>query len=414
MQDLSLQLNQVSPVKKGATQAQTGFQAAERNDASAPNAFADLFKKQVNQQKAQPAPAPNANDQAQKSATANKRHDIAQANQTASASKQAANAHSKQAQMLKEQHAKPNTANAETRDELSDADKAMHDNQGIQDLVLMQLGLQVPVQAPAAGNIVSTEPLSNPNTEPLTLAGETATDTTATDPELNPVLDETTGKGQAQSNSQRTVNPQVAGGLSVAQQAVALTNANSKEVLARVQADAETLAPSSVARPEFTMQAQPAANQAAQAVASTHQVATAFGKADWNQAIHQRVVYMLGAGEQTATLTLNPPNLGPLQVVIKVDNDHVDTTFMSNNADVRQALQDGLGMLKDKLNESGMQLNNANVSSHEQSQRDFQQMAQQRGQQRGQQNSQAAADEEVGVTTPLIKVVSNGLVDTFA
>lgn len=415
MQDVSLQLNQVSPLKKG-TQAQSGFQASERNDAAAPNGFAALFKKQVNQQPAKAEPAPNANAQTQANQAASAR---TQAANTQSKQAQAANAQAKQAQAAKENAAKPSSSKESTRAELSDADTTTRDepniqnqgiqDQGIQEIVLLQIGLQAPVIAPPTSNTVSAEPLSNT----ATAASETP-DITALSADLTPVTEEAIGKEPAQANHQRPVNPQVAGGLNVAQQAVARNDANSQEVLARVQANAELTTANSVARPEFNMQAQPMANQAAQAVASTHQVATAFGKADWNQAIHQRVVYMLGAGEQSATLTLNPPNLGPLQVVIKVDNDHVDTTFISNNADVRQALQDGLGMLKDKLNESGMQLNNANVSSQEQSQRDFQQLAQERGQQRGQQNGQSTADEEVSVSTAQTKVVSNGLVDTFA
>ncbi|MDX1914566.1 MAG: flagellar hook-length control protein FliK [Methylophilus sp.] len=154
-------------------------------------------------------------------------------------------------------------------------------------------------------------------------------------------------------------------------------------------------------------------NLALQQTALTHPIDPYFGKAEWNQAVNQRVVWMVGAGEQTATLTLNPPDLGPLQVVIQVDNNQVDTTFISDNPAVRQALQDGMVMLRDKMQESGMQLVNTNVSSNEQSQRDFQQAMQQRSQQQLLKPSEHTLEEPV-VMQKVISTNNLGLVDTFA
>ena len=64
-----------------------------------------------------------------------------------------------------------------------------------------------------------------------------------------------------------------------------------------------------------------------QQAASTNVISAYPGKPGWDQAISQKVVWMVGAGEQSATLTLNPPDLGPLQVVIHVHNDQADATF---------------------------------------------------------------------------------------
>ncbi|HAF01215.1 MAG TPA: hypothetical protein DCG63_07950 [Methylophilaceae bacterium] len=154
-------------------------------------------------------------------------------------------------------------------------------------------------------------------------------------------------------------------------------------------------------------------NLALQQTVLTHPIDAYFGKTEWNQAVNQRVVWMVGAGEQTATLTLNPPDLGPLQVVIQVDNNQVDTTFISDNPTVRQALQDGMVMLRDKMQESGMQLVNTNVSSNEQSQRDFQQAMQQRPQQQLLKSSEHTPAEPV-VMQKVISTNNLGLVDTFA
>jgi flagellar hook-length control protein FliK len=137
------------------------------------------------------------------------------------------------------------------------------------------------------------------------------------------------------------------------------------------------------------------------------------GKTGWDQAISQKVVWMLGAQEQSATLTLNPPDMGPLQVVIHVHNDQADTTFISDNAEVRQALQDGMDNLRNKMNESGIQLGQANVSSGGQMQQQFQQTAQQsRSDASFGKNTSVSTIEQVSSAKALVRT-TNGLVDTF-
>ena len=137
------------------------------------------------------------------------------------------------------------------------------------------------------------------------------------------------------------------------------------------------------------------------------------GKAGWDQAISQKVVWMVGAGEQSATLTLNPPDLGPLQVVINVQNDKADTTFISDNAEVRQALQDGISNLREKMSESGIQLGQANVSSGGQSQQEFQQATQNRLARLSSGNASLVQPENTTHQDVSVRVI-NGLVDTFA
>ena len=137
------------------------------------------------------------------------------------------------------------------------------------------------------------------------------------------------------------------------------------------------------------------------------------GKAGWDQAISQKVVWMVGAEQQTATLTLNPPDLGPLQVVINVHNDQADTTFISDNAEVRQALQDGMDNLRNKMSESGVQLGQANVSSGQQAQQQFQQAMQNRQAAQVNRNQATSGQGNIDDARTLVRV-SNGLVDTFA
>ncbi|MFL9710242.1 flagellar hook-length control protein FliK [Methylobacillus sp. Pita1] len=153
----------------------------------------------------------------------------------------------------------------------------------------------------------------------------------------------------------------------------------------------------------------PQAQQAQQAAATmdvrSNQVPTPFGQPGWNQAIGQKVVWMAAGGEQTASLTLNPPDLGPLQVVIHVHNNQADTTFLSDQADVRRALEDGMDNLRQMMSESGLQLGQANVRSG-------QQEAQQQAAGMVRSNPASQGEETSQVLTKAATVM--GLVDTFA
>ena len=158
------------------------------------------------------------------------------------------------------------------------------------------------------------------------------------------------------------------------------------------------------------------AMQAAQQIGSANVINATPGKTGWDEAISQKVIWMAGSGEQSASLTLNPPDMGPLQVVIHVHNDQADTTFISDNPEVRQALENGLSTLREKMGEAGIQLGQANISSGGQAQQEFQRATQNRT---GGQSSQASDGNQdqpagpVGSSSTTMRV-ANGLVDTFA
>lgn len=203
-----------------------------------------------------------------------------------------------------------------------------------------------------------------------------------------------------------------------AKQALSAESVNAKLILNAVKDGATKEIANKDAAVSMPASYQPAAqinaNLSTQQAGSANNINVYPGKTGWDQAISQKVVWMVGAGEQSATLTLNPPDLGPLQVVIHVHNDQADTTFISDNAEVRQALQDGLSNLRDKMSESGIQLGQANVSSGEQSQQQFQQAAQQNlGTTQFSGNGTASVAEKAVAANTLVRV-SNGLVDTFA
>lgn len=106
--------------------------------------------------------------------------------------------------------------------------------------------------------------------------------------------------------------------------------------------------------------------QAAQAanVAASDRIPARVGTPAWDNQVTQKVIFMAAGGEQSASLTLNPPELGPMQVVLSVSNDTTNVTFSAAQPEVRQALENSMPKLREMLAESGISLGNANVNAN--------------------------------------------------
>jgi flagellar hook-length control protein FliK len=171
-------------------------------------------------------------------------------------------------------------------------------------------------------------------------------------------------------------------------------------------------------------QAQPAAIDAAQAAAgAADRLSARVGTDAWENQVGQKIVYMVGSEEQTASLTLNPPDLGPMQVVLSVTNDQASVTFSANQEEVRQALEDALPRLREMMSESGIALGNATVNAGmpdgRQAQNHDQAAARNgggfgNGNRRGDDNIATVADTATRPVTRTTMLGDRGMVDTFA
>lgn len=389
MQNVVLQTAKTAPAKQAANQSNMANMGADNAVNDTPNAFAELLKKQVKQQKANTADAVDNTKPATTAATAqNKAVDTGNVDADNVASTD------------------PTLATKADVDE-----KSGENLPPIQDLLLMQMGLQPAgalntnkVNADAGtvdDKIELTGRTDSAVADPLQVTGKDTKGAVATGEFAKDLADSAAKQSGAVLDEQAVtakeepvLNPTL------------VRDKDFKEAeMKSVPVQMTAVAPAVNKLPE---------NMVA-TVAAASEIPTPFGKPEWSQAVNQKVVWMVGAGDQSATLTLNPPDLGPLQVVIQVENDQVDTTFISDNPEVRQALQDGMNMLRDKMQDSGMQLGNAQVSSQAQSQRQFEQAAQQRAQQRLEQAAQGTANGQESIESrPVIQRVTNGLVDTFA
>lgn len=89
---------------------------------------------------------------------------------------------------------------------------------------------------------------------------------------------------------------------------------------------------------------------------------------DWGPALNQRVTWMVANSLQNASITVNPPNLGPLEINIQTDQNKTNVQFIVSSSEVRQAIQDAIPALSKMLENSGLQLGQADINSRSHSQ----------------------------------------------
>ncbi|MGK0445845.1 MAG: flagellar hook-length control protein FliK [Bermanella sp.] len=145
--------------------------------------------------------------------------------------------------------------------------------------------------------------------------------------------------------------------------------------------------------------------------------AASFNKLDippqhpqWNDQVAKRISIMASESVQSARIQLDPPELGALEVKIKVQHDQVSVSFGSNNQMVREALDAQTPRLRELLEQQGINLADVNVSEQ--------------GAQSGQGRDETladgfAGDGDIGETERLdealtASIESDSLVDYFA
>ena len=84
----------------------------------------------------------------------------------------------------------------------------------------------------------------------------------------------------------------------------------------------------------------------------------------WPQQFGEKLVWMVKNDQQTAQISLNPPQLGPLQITLNLSGDQATAVFASPHAEVRQAIESSLPQLRDMLSATGIALGDANVGAN--------------------------------------------------
>lgn len=141
------------------------------------------------------------------------------------------------------------------------------------------------------------------------------------------------------------------------------------------------------------------------------------GSPGWDAALGQKLTWVANQAHQVAELHLNPPNLGPLEVRLTVNNDQATAIFVSNHAAVREAIESALPRLREMLADSGLTLGNVTVGSQSFSQQQ-QTFGGNENQQKEQRGSQSVLLGDISLDSDsgrgIAKSWNNGMVDTFA
>jgi flagellar hook-length control protein FliK len=88
-----------------------------------------------------------------------------------------------------------------------------------------------------------------------------------------------------------------------------------------------------------------------------------LGSSGWGKSLGQQISWMVAGGHQTAELKLHPADLGPLQVVLSVQNNQAELMFVSREPAVRQAIEAAMPHLKDMMADAGISLGQTSVNA---------------------------------------------------
>lgn len=149
---------------------------------------------------------------------------------------------------------------------------------------------------------------------------------------------------------------------------------------------------------------------ATQAATSQTQMAPLnLGQNAWESNLGSRLQMMVGQNVQSAEIRLDPPELGALDIKIKVTNDIASVNITSPHSQVREALETAVPRLREMFAESGLSLGDVNVR-----QESFAQ--QQNSAEENEGTLASAADSDVGDEPVSVarKIVSDNLLDTYA
>lgn len=90
----------------------------------------------------------------------------------------------------------------------------------------------------------------------------------------------------------------------------------------------------------------------------------------WQQQLGQQMIKLSQHGDQRIELRLNPAELGPLSISLKMSEHGAQAQFLSAHAQVRAAVEQAIPQLREALEEQGISLSDTMVGEHDRGQRD--------------------------------------------
>lgn len=96
----------------------------------------------------------------------------------------------------------------------------------------------------------------------------------------------------------------------------------------------------------------------------------AFGRPGWAPEVGQRLMMMIGQNIQVAEIRLDPPDLGPMEVKVRMHQEQANVVFHTQQAQVREALEQAAPKLRELFEENGLTLGDVDVRDQAERQQD--------------------------------------------
>jgi flagellar hook-length control protein FliK len=132
---------------------------------------------------------------------------------------------------------------------------------------------------------------------------------------------------------------------------------------------------------------------------------TRLGDPGWQEGLSGRVSMMVNQRIGVATIRMNPPELGPIEVKVNLNHDQASVQFVSHAAQVRDALEQSIPRHREMLAQSGFTLVDSQVSDQSPQQQQQEQQARGRN------------EAPVGVSDLAAQITTHevvGLIDYYA
>lgn len=263
----------------------------------------------------------------------------------------------------------------------------------------------------------TSTPLAGPTTTPVA-SPETGTAGERTASDDKPALQLTQDRPRG-TPTQATDEPALPAAKPDATQATTSAGLRLDQRQESLGQERSLLAADAVTLQAATPQANTAPAIATQSVTSTPMqltVAAPIGRKDWGDDFGQKITWLATNRQQTAELHLNPPQLGPLDVVVSVSGDQATAFFSSPHANVREAVEQAMPKLRELMADSGITLSNTSVSDQaKENAQDAYQRSQNSADARasGISDNIAPGEQSIPQVTTSVRR-HNGLLDTFA
>jgi len=88
-----------------------------------------------------------------------------------------------------------------------------------------------------------------------------------------------------------------------------------------------------------------------------------INRPEWRDEMASRVSWLVRNDQSVAQLRINPAHLGLMEISIKVSQDQASVSFVSQNMQVREAVDQAIPRLREMLEQQGLNLTDVDISS---------------------------------------------------